>query len=485
MQLNDNKEFIFYLTSTNKSCEVAINFDKTVKFDEPMKCSLSELIIPNKLYPKDLLNGLEMKCWFKWITIEHTDRMDKVLMLDMGSQHREDQPLAERFDLDSIDDLFSKVQQIINRFNNWVDSIIKGRYPDILSQVSTPLGLKDNIIEKFNFRIDDNGFYNIKHFGKLVVVFRKNFTGVYPGPLKHNDLPDSQGHQRSRRDTGKKRGTFPDVMSPERAKKFNIKWKEDSVDTNENSRKEKLISQSSAQPQQPLPEQSSSQPQQPLPEQSSAQPQQPLPEQSSSQPQQPLPEQSSAQPQQLLTVENDTISDDRPSQAQREKDKEILRQIEQRPEPEPNIPGQMTYEMRNQAVFYIEINDKLRNLLGITDNTGHRNFSDISNINSDLKGTSNEPIITSIEDEINFLNIHCDVIEETFINNKKSNILRVIPLDKSSGRTTTQYYFEKNLFIPLRINELESLGVSIKDQLNRNLFFTRGNLLAMLLIEEI
>ena len=83
MQFNDNKEFIFYLTSTNKSCEVAINFDKTIKFDVPMKCSLSELIIPNKLYPKDLLNGLEMKCWFKWIIIEHTDRMDKVLMHDM------------------------------------------------------------------------------------------------------------------------------------------------------------------------------------------------------------------------------------------------------------------------------------------------------------------------------------------------------------------------------------------------------------------
>ena len=142
--------------------------------------------------------------------------------------------------------------------------------------------------------------------------------------------------------------------------------------------------------------------------------------------------------------------------------------------------------MKTRAVFYLEFNEKLRNLLGVMDISEINNIvENILNNDKQLKSSSYHSSLNSIENEIIFLKIYCDIIIETYINDRKTNLLRLVPININPSKKSTLYTFEKGLYIPLRFNEIESIRLSIRDQENRELFFLDEKILATLILRPI
>ena len=133
-----------------------------------------------------------------------------------------------------------------------------------------------------------------------------------------------------------------------------------------------------------------------------------------------------------------------------------------------------SYTMKPIAKFNIKFNDKLKNLLGIM------------NLNSDqLDEIEFNPIENFDEQTINYLFVYCDGVVNSYLNDKKTNLLRILPIKKTEQSDMTIYKFEKPIFIPMSVNELDSLKISIRDEEDKDLFFIGGKLLATLILRPI
>ena len=133
------------------------------------------------------------------------------------------------------------------------------------------------------------------------------------------------------------------------------------------------------------------------------------------------------------------------------------------------------------SYFYeTEINEEITKILEDIGDPGDEEPSE-QKITCQLYGRFFENIV----DEIKFLHVYCDGIIDAFVNNSKSNILRIVPYPLPSKENYIQYSFEKNLFIPLKYNELNFLNVSIKDHKGNNLFSPDNNLLATILMRPL
>ena len=149
----------------------------------------------------------------------------------------------------------------------------------------------------------------------------------------------------------------------------------------------------------------------------------------------------------------------------------LYRQFKQQTE-DQQLP--YSYTIKPIAKFNIKFNDKLKNLLGIM------------NLNLDqLDEIEFNPVENFDEKTNNYLFVHCDGVINSYLNDKKTNLLRVIPIKKNEQSEMTIYKFEKPIFIPMSVNELDSLKITIRDEENKDLFFTDGKLLATLILRPI
>ena len=77
--------------------------------------------------------------------------------------------------------------------------------------------------------------------------------------------------------------------------------------------------------------------------------------------------------------------------------------------------------------------------------------------------------------------IYCNIVKHSYVGNTKSNILRVFKrLNKSR-----QYNFQNLLYVPLRIEEINSIKISCRDNLGDIVKFSDGNISLTLLFRPI
>src|SRR5882757_2913216 len=105
---------IFYLLSDDNNCVLQTTFDKSIQFDEPMECALHELILPNLLYRNNVLTDLEITGSFNWVSTDP----------DISKEKK----MSKNFNLKSIFDLPSSVENIVRDINQWIKSIIYEEY---------------------------------------------------------------------------------------------------------------------------------------------------------------------------------------------------------------------------------------------------------------------------------------------------------------------------------------------------------------------
>ena len=87
--------------------------------------------------------------------------------------------------------------------------------------------------------------------------------------------------------------------------------------------------------------------------------------------------------------------------------------------------------------------------------------------------------------DINVFHVYSDIIKESYIGNVKANILRIFPRNKLCKDETLTYYFDKNMFIPLRVDEINSIKISIRNNLADVMKYKKGNISATLLIRPL
>jgi len=151
-------------------------------------------------------------------------------------------------------------------------------------------------------------------------------------------------------------------------------------------------------------------------------------------------------------------------------------ELEKLPVPQFQILTKMAlgYALKTFARYVLKFNDKLSNLLGLKE------------INIDnVEEVYINPIQEFEDRNINYLFVYCDEVVNSYMNDRRTNLLRVIPIRRAEKSEMTIYKFEKPLFVPLRVNEINSLRISLKDEENNDLFYTKGKLLAKLILRPI
>ena len=81
--------------------------------------------------------------------------------------------------------------------------------------------------------------------------------------------------------------------------------------------------------------------------------------------------------------------------------------------------------------------------------------------------------------------IYCDIVKESYIGNVKANILRIFPRNKQSMSDIVNYSFDNKIFIPLRIEEIASIKISIRNNFGEVLKYDKGDIFGTLLIRHI
>jgi hypothetical protein len=81
--------------------------------------------------------------------------------------------------------------------------------------------------------------------------------------------------------------------------------------------------------------------------------------------------------------------------------------------------------------------------------------------------------------------VHTDIIEESYVNEDKLNLLRIVSNTNLSTNDTIYYNFKQLLFIPVRFESLNSIKISIRDKFGDVLYFNKGFISLTLLIRPI
>src|SRR5882757_5596425 len=376
---------IFYLLSDDNNCVLQTTFDKSIQFDEPMECALHELILPNLLYRNNVLTDLEITGNFNWVSTDPDISKEKVM--------------SKKFNLKSIFDLPSSVENIVRDINQWIKSIIYEEYntnhkTDIMQSLFTS--------DQFeNFVLNDTSESN-----------------TYFTPFNFQSI----GKKISLRKSGK----FDFLSNILGLSDSNISRNKRQVDNNQQSA-----------------------------EQSVEQPAEQPAEQSAKQSAEKTTNQGVVESQSLTLPEIE---------------------LEKLPVPQSQILTKIAlgYALKTFARYVLKFNDKLSILLGLKE------------INIDnVEEVDINPIQEFEDRNINYLFVYCDGVVNSYMNERRTNLLRVIPIRRAEKSEMTIYKFEKPLFVPLRVKEINSLRISLKDEENNDLFFTKGKLLATLILRPI
>jgi len=96
-------------------------------------------------------------------------------------------------------------------------------------------------------------------------------------------------------------------------------------------------------------------------------------------------------------------------------------------------------------------------------------------------GLNKYPFIFRSLKLIDIIFIYCNIVKHSYVGNTKSNILRVFKRLNKSG----QYNFQNLLYVPLRIEEINSIKISCRDNLGDVIKFKDGNISLTLLFRPI
>jgi len=137
------------------------------------------------------------------------------------------------------------------------------------------------------------------------------------------------------------------------------------------------------------------------------------------------------------------------------------------------------------AYFYLIPDQNLHKLLGFAEEMyPHFDFKDNNiSFNSPDKFIAKFP--PKIIKTVDLFYVYCDIIKESFVENNKLNILRIFAKDNASNENIVTYYFNKSLYIPLRVDEIYSIKVSIRNKFAEILNFEKGEIQATLLFRPI
>ena len=183
MNFSNAKEIVFYLTSFDKNCDVNINFSNTIKFNEPMECCLTELMIPNKLFKIADLKDLEIIGQFNWLNIVEGNNFTGI---GVNKQIRYSFYKTVRFNLSSIDDLHDSVNEYIEQINDWAKQSILNLYPNALTPKESESGGdetydNDILFKKISLSKSEERKYIIK-----IGQFKSGWNKVMEKRIKNN-----------------------------------------------------------------------------------------------------------------------------------------------------------------------------------------------------------------------------------------------------------------------------------------------------------
>jgi len=136
-------------------------------------------------------------------------------------------------------------------------------------------------------------------------------------------------------------------------------------------------------------------------------------------------------------------------------------------------------EYVNFAYSYFNFSKNLHKIFGY-------NIDKFPNViyDENTKIATNEPeAINKVEFKniVDILFVYSDIVKETYVGNTKTNILRVFPVNNIDKNKIISYNFEHLFYIPLRVNEIISIKISIRDSLSNILLYDEGDISITLL----
>ena len=99
--------------------------------------------------------------------------------------------------------------------------------------------------------------------------------------------------------------------------------------------------------------------------------------------------------------------------------------------------------------------------------------------------TISHSIVSKFESELVLVYVYSNIIKESIVGNVKANILRVFQYDRTKSSVPTQYKFTNLFFIPLRIEEINSIRIQLRDNLGRVIKYEEGYISLTLLFRPI
>ena len=140
----------------------------------------------------------------------------------------------------------------------------------------------------------------------------------------------------------------------------------------------------------------------------------------------------------------------------------------------------------------VKINDKLINKIGEVEL--YWTFDDIlhyilgyeeSKLNKP-EGLAKYPV--DIYGSNHALYVYTNIIKESFVGNQKSQILRIIPLEKNINNDEVimkSKSFNPILFFPLRMHSFDMIEIEIRDATGRYIVFESGRVIVTLMFKKI
>ena len=140
-------------------------------------------------------------------------------------------------------------------------------------------------------------------------------------------------------------------------------------------------------------------------------------------------------------------------------------------------------EVRTIAFFNFSFNKELHTVLGIQDlfplNTFSTTLNKIHETSTDDAINEREIRIKPYKNIFNnqILYVFCDILKDSFIGNQKGDVLRVFPFTPQKRNSS----FGSKIFIPLRMDEIDTIKITIKDK-NGELFYFQNDCISLTLL---
>ena len=138
------------------------------------------------------------------------------------------------------------------------------------------------------------------------------------------------------------------------------------------------------------------------------------------------------------------------------------------------------------AKFYFTLSKDLHELLGYDSNIfPNVRIDEITGeTSSEISPSKTKKFIDKTK-ESDLYFVHCDIVKESLVGSIRKNILKIFPRNKHSTDENVNYILNDNLYIPLRVEEINSIKISIRNQFGEIHKFDKGKIFLTLLMRPI